>query len=283
MTISVNSVPINSFRFSGGEWQVSIADCPDWDRTVIEAPVFSADALLQLMLCSDALRRRHLGVFLELHLPYMPYARQDRVCQAGEALSLSVAAQLINSMEADEVHLYDPHSDVTSALINRCVVHTLAELVSTSPLGDTICQNQWTLISPDAGAEKKVHALGQELRPHGWTGTVVTASKHRDPATGAIHDTQLHGGVSGADVLIVDDICDGGRTFIELAKKLSEAGAQSICLYVTHGLFSQGLSVLQPHFAHIYCRHTMLDSTQLDPDFVTVLGPLQLSTPSQIA
>jgi ribose-phosphate pyrophosphokinase len=40
--------------------------------------------------------------------------------------------------------------------------------------------------------------------------------------------------------LIVDDICDGGATFVALARKLREAGAIEVSLFVTHGIFSKG-------------------------------------------
>jgi ribose-phosphate pyrophosphokinase len=45
-------------------------------------------------------------------------------------------------------------------------------------------------------------------------------------------------------VLIVDDICDGGRTFIEAAKLLYIEGVNNVYLYVTHGLFTKGIQIL---------------------------------------
>jgi ribose-phosphate pyrophosphokinase len=45
-------------------------------------------------------------------------------------------------------------------------------------------------------------------------------------------------------VIIVDDICDGGRTFIELAKVLKSNKVKNITLFVTHGIFSKGVDAL---------------------------------------
>jgi ribose-phosphate pyrophosphokinase len=75
--------------------------------------------------------------------------------------------------------------------------------------------------------------------------------------------------------LILDDICDGGRTFSELAKQLQVQHAGDIYLYVTHGIFSQGLAALKPHFKHVYCYHTMLPTDAIDSSFLTVLGDAQ--------
>jgi ribose-phosphate pyrophosphokinase len=46
---------------------------------------------------------------------------------------------------------------------------------------------------------------------------------------------------NGKDVLIVDDICSGGRTFIEISKILSQRNVGKIYLYVTHGIFDIGI------------------------------------------
>ena len=56
--------------------------------------------------------------------------------------------------------------------------------------------------------------------------------------------TLLQGDVAGRDVLIADDLCDAGGTFIGSAAALREAGARSVSLYVTHDLFSKGVEYL---------------------------------------
>ena len=53
--------------------------------------------------------------------------------------------------------------------------------------------------------------------------------------------------------IILDDICDGGRTFIELAKELRKVyGECYIALVVTHGIFSKGLDVILEHLDDVY-------------------------------
>ena len=64
--------------------------------------------------------------------------------------------------------------------------------------------------------------------------------------------------------MIVDDTCDGGRTFIELAKVLRARNAGKIELYVTHGIFSKGLKELSEHFDCIHSLNVWEDNIQED-------------------
>ncbi len=169
---------------------------------------------------------------LALHLPYLPYGRQDKQPSNDATFALATFANLLNALGFAEVHLYDPHSPRAEEWIRRAIVHYFrAEtLQAFADFGaDVVCY-------PDDGARGKytrIHPM-----PH------VRAGKARDQATGEITGTTLLDPVAGRSVLIVDDICDGGRTFTELAKVLREAGARDVGLFVSHGLFTKGLGVL---------------------------------------
>ena len=92
------------------------------------------------------------------------------------------------------------------------------------------------MVAPDQGA------ASAPAPARAWPGVpLVHAEKTRDTNTGAITGTLVHSDHIGArNFLIVDDICDGGRTFIELAKVLRPLTDGQVKLYVTHGIFSQG-------------------------------------------
>lgn len=173
----------------------------------------------------------------ELTIYYLPYARQDRKFKS-EPLSLKVMANLINSMNIPLVFLVNPHSDVASALINNSVVITQKECASNLV---TLLKN-CVLVAPDAGAYKKLDYTDREL---------AFASKSRDN-NGNPKIVSIVGEVQDKDCLILDDICDGGRTFIELAKKLKEAGANKLYLYTTYGIYSNGLEGLLEYYTEIY-------------------------------
>ena len=233
-----------SFTFPGGELQVQIPGLPESliDDATIIARLQSSEAIIRLLLVTEILRRSLRSGQLRLVVPYFPYARQDRVMQPSEAFSLKAIARIINSLGFDEVVVCDPHSDVTPALIeNVSVIHQTDILKRFGALTNWIGEHDVVLIAPDAGAAKKTLAAAKQFKL-----PMVTASKVRDTSTGEITATRLDdatGLVRGNDCLIVDDICDGGRTFIELAKVLWGQGARSVHLYVTHGIFSNGLGV----------------------------------------
>lgn len=255
MALFIDNKLIKSFTFPGGECHVNIDPLSIGNRVEIVAYLQNSNDIMCLMLVVDAIRRIRLNAFIFLEIPYFPYARQDRVCTEGDPLSVRIMANLINSLHCKEVKIYDPHSEVTPVLINNCSVRTLNDLLASSSIGHIVTNKNLLLISPDSGAEKKVDAVAKSLGVD-----MICASKTRNTATGEITGTQLYGDVQGRNVIIIDDICDGGRTFVELAKVLKTKGAKDIYLYVTHGIFSKGLSELSQYFKHIYCYHTFLTS-----------------------
>ncbi len=273
MHIYVNNIPIEQRMFAGGECHVNVAACDiNPQHTTITAYLYSAADIMHLLLTVDAVRRQHAHAVIHLVLPYMPYARQDRVCNSGEALSIAVMAQLINGLNCASITVFDPHSDVTGALLHNVQVRSMADLVMHSPLAALVTQQNLILVAPDAGAQKKVahvaHALGVPM---------LCAYKQRDSATGAISNSVIHGTTPQQSYLLLDDICDGGRTFIALAQVLQQQQAAQVYLYTTHGIYSHGLDVLRPWFKQVYCWHTMLPT--VESDFLTVLGDV-LCTPT---
>lgn len=271
MSILINNTPIKAFNFPAGESHVSLS-VNLAESTRIKASLNSGDRIMELLLTVDAIRRLQPNTKIDLTIPYFPYARQDRVCNRGEALSVKVMADLINNLKCDRVTIVDPHSEVTPALLNNCQVVTQVDILSQSELVSRIKEENWALIAPDAGAEKKIHEVAKSIANEDFTPDVFFAGKVRDTRTGKITATTFQGDVPERKVLIIDDICDGGRTFIELAKVLQNQGVQEIYLYVTHGIFSKGLDILKPYFQQIYCYHTMLPSCQRDLNFLTILS-----------
>ena len=225
------------FKFPTGEVQVTLMKYyPKRTQTTITGSVLSSDDLMELLQLNDALIR---AGYKEIHLimPYCAYSRQDRVCNYGESFSLKVFTQLINSCNFASVTTWDNHSDVSTALLDRCTNIHVKDLIE--PVSD----NEYDyLVSPDAGANKKVFALSQSTKI-----PMIRADKIRDTATGNIIDTQVYTTkeqIEGKRLLIVDDICAGGRTFKELTQKLKSIANCNIDLYVTHGFFNNSVDVI---------------------------------------
>ena len=191
----------------------------------------------------DALAERGYPV-PELVLPFVPGARQDRLNSSGDYLfTAKSVSKEINMRHFPKVIVVDPHSEVASGLIDRCEpVH--ASCFKTDEYG--------AVVSPDAGAEKRAMAfakfLGVQLI-HGW--------KSRDVATGKISGFGMEYILDlKKKVLVVDDICDGGGTFIGLSEVMRERGIKAD-LFVTHGLFTQGTEALLLRYGSIACTDTV--------------------------
>lgn len=168
------------------------------------------------------------GFKTTLELPYLPYARQDKDVTNESTFAFYPFCLLLNSLGFAKVHVYDPHNlELTQRLIDRVEV----TMPNTKPL---LRKLRALAVYPDAGAAKRYGAPSQVLR----------CEKIREPLTGKITGLKVIGEVRPMPYLIIDDICDGGRTFIEVANKLLCLGAKEIHLYVSHGIFSKGLGVL---------------------------------------
>ncbi len=248
-----SSIDYESFTFSGGEEHIrfNTFDVDKITKIEIFERITDSSKVVTLMIAVDALKRlTNESLPIELVIPYFPYARQDRVCVKGEALGASVMATIINGLGFAKVTIWDAHSDVSPALLERVVnIPQIDLLVQCDDLVQGLSNGMLTLISPDAGATKKTIKIAEEFDGQPY---VIQAQKIRNLKTGEITKTEINGDVKGKSVLIADDICDGGRTFVELAKVLKEKGAKQVSLFITHGIFSKGLDVFDGLIENIY-------------------------------
>ena len=252
------TIEFESFTFYGGEPHIKILSPIDKEeRVTITHRVQSFNDFGLLLLAIDALHR--LGIKnLSAFIPYFPAARQDRVMVGGEPLSVKVYTDILNALHLNEITVYDPHSEVTPALLNNCIVISNQNFVK-QVIADIA--EEVLLISPDGGALKKIYKLTSALGGI----EVVECSKSRDVKTGHISDFKVYAkDLQGKNCLIVDDICDGGGTFMGLAKELKNKNAGKLYLAVSHGIFSKGLDELSRYFDKTYCTNSFKSIANTD-------------------
>lgn len=249
--IIINGRKIKSSIFPGGEVHVNLEGMFIENINIVIAYLYSSDDVMKLMLTVDAMRRENPKCYIELEIPYFPYGRQDRVCSKGEAFSLEVMCKMINGLECNVI-ITDPHSEKTAELLDNCKVETQEDIFQENDFFKVIQEKNLILVSPDAGASEKVRYLSEKYRID-----AIYCTKKRDPKTGYPVPVLPNGAdYRGINFIVIDDICDGGRTFVNLGHKLKECGAGHLYLYVTHGIFSQGFSALRTYYDRIYCNHT---------------------------
>lgn len=205
------------------------------------ARLSGTDDLLSVLLAKNTLDYLEFEA-VHLDISYLLAARMDRVMLDGEPFALKVVAGMLNAAGFKKIRIFDPHSEVSTALVDRSYAVTNHEFVRDA-VADYLTTHQpeaYCLVSPDAGALKKIHKLAEYLGIH----DVVECMKERDLRTGALSGFKTTAdNLQGKTCIIVDDICDGGGTFAGTAKMLREKGATHIVLIVSHGIFSKGVGI----------------------------------------
>jgi len=175
----------------------------------------------------------------ELHIPYMPYARQDKRVNDVETFALRSIGNILTNQHWEKITAFDIHSKVAESYVWN-LENIEPDLSFTSDYD--------YVIFPDAGAKTRYEHL--------VTSEIICGDKVRDQETGYITSYQIDAEkVAGKRVIVVDDLCDGGMTFEILGKELVEAKEK--VLYVSHGLFSKGLKRLNKIYDNIITTDTI--------------------------
>lgn len=239
-TINLNdSSGIQITLFPDKQPHVNISGIDEGDEVKLVCSITDSVKMIQLLEAANALDNLFAKKKL-LVIPYLMAARFDRLMQHGDSIDLKVVAGLINACGFEKVLLFDVHSDVATMLINHSVNITNRQLV------EQYQQPEALLICPDAGAAKKV------TRYFDWNKNlqdIVYCSKNRDLATGQLTLEVLEPAeCNNRNCVIIDDICDGGATFLAIAERIQP---KHLTLIVTHGIFSKGFAELEKKFNEI--------------------------------
>lgn len=230
------------FRYPGGEASVKLPT-QDLAGTSQVAIVQGADSDNLVLLAMWANDIRRLGGHPIAFIPYLPGARADHADKA-VGFDAAVYARLINAAQLDRVICVDPHSPVMPGLIERVEIIDAVDLIDTA-LPVDIRDRLVGLIIPDAGAVDRVELVAERLGL-----PTYQAYKHRDFATGQLSGFSCDPLPVDGDLLVVDDICDGGGTFRGLVAAIPEAAGR-LHLWITHGVFSGRAAELAGDFKTI--------------------------------
>jgi ribose-phosphate pyrophosphokinase len=291
--IEKNMKTLDLTNLDNSDIKYKISKFPDGQQSItldLENTIFSSEAQsvviksrlnsfldLELIICANQ-ALIELGVInlafklkeISLYVPYFLGARSDRKFLKGQSNYLkTVISPIINSQNFSRVTILDPHSDVLEACLNNF------QKVSNVTFAKEVIKelDNITLVSPDAGALKKIYDVAQAVE----CTDVILANKLRDLKTGKIIRTEVPGinhEPGSKTFVICDDICDGGRTFTEIAKVIrdirpKEIFNDKIYLVVTHGIFSAGFEELEKYFTGIYTTNSVKD---IDNELVTQIN-----------
>lgn len=249
--IKINNVNPVVQKYSNGEVRYLSIDALFKMRYTITTPsdtpvIFqlayeSNEDLYNLMLMKKALDdTKYRNYHTILAAKFFPYEQADRP-MGDQLFTLKYAAKLINDLKFDEVYVEDPHSSVLIGLVDNIVCEYPVIRYAIENVKSPVSQNAKydVLFFPDYGAKKKyTELLDEQNFKCKWT----HGEKVRDLDTAQIIEYKVHNPdiVKGKSVLIIDDMCKGGRTFKEASKALYAAGAANVGLFVNH-MFKEGL------------------------------------------
>ncbi|MFA6489713.1 MAG: ribose-phosphate diphosphokinase [Candidatus Micrarchaeia archaeon] len=189
-------------------------------------------SLLQLLLIGKTVAK--VANRVEAIIPYLPYARQDKIWKPGEPLSSEAVCEMIACAGFSSIATFDCHflkkpGEATYGGI-RMRNFTLSEQLvnyfkSKNPDALFISPDQGaSYIVSDAGGKSMVKVRGEYLN-------------HRKRAARPVASLKADFDVKGRDVVMLDDMVAGGGTMIRATRAVLAAGAKSVSCGCTHGLF----------------------------------------------
>jgi ribose-phosphate pyrophosphokinase len=173
---------------------------------------------------------------LTLWMDYFPYARQDKEVSNTSTFALRTFCKLLSTLKVDNIITQDLHSAIAETYLDNLTNNFPQDAIITAlekSKADII-------VYPDKGAKSRyLKKLAMKS---------ITILKERDQLNGNLKIVGFDGDtkdLKGKNVLIVDDLCDGGGTFILAANELKKLDTKTISLYTTHGIYSKGVQVIK--------------------------------------
>ena len=231
----------------------------------------TSDAIIDCILCSNAIKE-HFGeeVDIELYAAYFPYSRQDRVCSIGESNSFAVIQRLLKP-HFNHISTIDLHNP--NAIENQNFVSNLNpldfpyigayDIKEYESIIDAI-DSTYTVVVPDKGAIARSIEAASKI---GSESIVFFNKERRDGNIYVTPETEDDVVIlkNRNKFVIFDDICDGGGTFINIAKIIKEINPNyELTLVVSHGIFSKGLEVLKPYFVEVLVCFTVYNTVRME-------------------
>jgi len=245
-----NGIGCHIDTYPDGEKHLVLDEIDRKEAVVVKCSITSGNDLFVLMQLGDILTRQ--GVELnQLIIGYLMSARVDRVFDFNRPFSLKIVADVINSLNASQVIIFDVHSRAAMRLIKNAIspLCSMVEFMHHfKEVGGVVA------VMPDEGAAIRYQQMPSQVQR-------LTCKKHRNPETGMIESVDFCEAIDpttykGKNLFVLDDLCDGGGTFIAIAPALRNLQPNSLNLIVTHAIQQSGIE----RVAQVYDKVFISDS-----------------------
>ncbi len=223
----------NITRFSDGEIFAEVKDNLRGEDIFIIQPLSPPvnDNVMELLILLDILKRSSVRR-VNVVIPYMGYARQDRKLHANTPITAKMIADIVTTAGADRVITMDLHNQQIQGFYNIPVDNLRAAGVFSDDIVTRFVDKKPLIVSPDVGGVVRARFLATLLHLD------LAIIDKRRPKPGESEVVNLIGDVAGYDCIIVDDLVDSAGTLCHAADALMDFGANSVTAYISHGVFS---------------------------------------------
>ncbi len=230
----VKSLRPEFFTFPDGQPHIRLPEgIENGSEVEITCSIRNPKELFDLRLLMDIVAQPW-KYYVKLNILWLFGARMDRPIDTLQPDTFSVVCSIIKSIENScDINLLDIHNPkaVTFKHNQILLAPFLLGVVKDFSMNTDI-------YFPDKGATERYAGLFSGFN-------ILTGKKVRDSQTGKLSGFEVESGTRTHDRIIVwDDLCDAGGTFLGQFKVLKSLGYERIGLYTTHGLYTKGLEVL---------------------------------------
>ena len=218
-------------KFSDGEFAVSYEESiRGRDIFLVQSTFPNSDNLMELLLMIDAAKRASART-INAVIPYFGWARQDRKDKPRVSIGAKLVADLLSVAGVNRVITMDLHADQIQGFFNVPVDHLYASGVLL-PYLQSLRLDDLCVASPDVGGSKRANTYAKYL----GCPLVLCNKTRRRP--NEVASMQIIGDVTGADVVLIDDIVDTAGTISRAADLMIENGARSVRAIASHCVMS---------------------------------------------
>lgn len=239
-------------HFPDGEVQITLGEFSRKDEIEVKCRITSAEELFILMQVADILRRH--GMRFSISIYYLMGMRMDRVMDFNRPFTLKMVVDILDSLCATSIAIFCPHSKVTTQLFRK------TEVVPLNPVEwmdeEKHFWDVYQVVLPDAGAAERYFDGNVPF-------DIIIGEKVRDVETGKILSIKVKNPEAidgGWPLIMIDDLCDGGGTFVGLANAIREVEPDiEINIAVNHMVNPKGIENLSRNFDHVRFTNSYKD------------------------
>lgn len=246
-------------RFPDGEVQITLGEFSRKGELNVRCRITSGEELFILTQVCDILVRH--GMQFSVSIYYLMGMRMDRVMDFNRPYTLKLIVNILDNLGASNISIFSPHSDASLDLFRKTDVTEIRSEQWVLELGRFY--KEYQIVLPDAGAVERYYS------GFGVPADVIIGEKVRDIATGKILSIKVKNpeALDGRPLMILDDLCDGGGTFMGLAKAIRDIKPDTnISIAIFHMVNPKGIENLSKTFNHVYFTNSYKDwKNDIDP------------------